>query len=1441
MSFLKQNFESVNYNAGSSIMRICLLILFFILQINSYAVHNPADYKPKGNTSKLTFIENKSQWNEIVLYKTEIPGGFLYLEKNGFTFDFIDQEAYKNIRGHGQENRAISDVIKAHCLKTSFINANPSVSVSSSQKVNNYYNFFYGNDQSKWAGNVSGFEKIHYDNIYPFIDLDVYSNQAYLKYDFIVEAGGDPSKIILSYEGTDGMQLKNGHLLIQTSINQITEQKPYAYQVIEGVAREVPCQYILKGNQISYLFPEGYDKTAELIIDPVLIFSTYSGSFSDNFGYTATFDSKGFLYAGSTAFGPQYPPTFGAYDLTFNGGNVDIAITKYDTSGTSMIYSTYIGGNRDELPHSLVVNSYDELFIYGTTGSANFPVTANGYDQTFNGGTSVTPANLGVSFNSGTDIFVAHLSNDGSQMLGSTYLGGNQNDGLNYTSNVQANNLLRYNYADEVRGEIDIDAQNNIYIVSCTRSLDFPIVGNSFQTAFGGGALEGVVIKMNNSLSAIVWSSFIGGTGQDAAYSLALDKNDHIYIAGGTSSLDFPVMPSALQNVYQGGRSDGFIIHISKNGQAVLNTTYYGSPTYDQIYFVETDKQNNVYVFGQTEAAGNTFIFNVAYSNPGSGQFISKISPQLNTLIFSTAFGTGSGGPNISPSAFLVDVCNKIYLSGWGGQTNQTGTNNAGFTTGMDITADAFQSTTDGSDFYLMVLQDDASALVYATFFGGPLSREHVDGGTSRFDKKGRIYQAACAGCWNNDDFPVYPNPGAVSTVNNSNRCNSAVVKLDLDQPMTVADFDAPPPGCDPYTIQFNNNSIGSDSTDYFWDFGDGNNSTDFNPSHDYTAGGIFNVMLITTDPVSCNLSDTSFAQVIILSDTSYTISPQSVCISGAVQIGVMPVYDPAITYQWSPAEGLSDTTIANPFAEPNQTTQYVLIVSNGTCTDTLNQTVHYYPDLLVTSADTFICSPADISLFATTSGNYNQYIWSSSADFSDTLNALNDSVISVFVNNTSTFYVKASESICALVDSVTVNIHPGETTTLNPESLCVNDSVQIGPAPSSDPNIVYSWSPSTGLNNPNIPNPSAGPVQSIQYTLLITDGVCTDTVFQYVAVTDYNLYTVNDTILCDEQQLQIFAGTNEAGTQFHWSSNAAYTDMLNAQVTDSSILVNAVQGQNVFYIKTLLQGCEKQDSVVILIDKVIIQADNLGICQGDTAVLSAESFFPGQQLSFSWEPFSSIISGSESSMALVSPEQSSVYTVTAIGPSGCQASATVNVDVSLLPKQPISVTVSDDIISVGSSVLLQAIPGTGYIYQWSPETGLNNSHIANPVATPVVTTTYTVTISDSSCAVNESVTVYVSEIICEEPNIFVPNAFTPNDDNQNDILFIRGNFIEELYFTLYNRWGEKVFETRDQAIGWNGVYKDMQADPGVFVYYLTAKCLGGEEYFKKGNVTLIR
>jgi gliding motility-associated-like protein len=987
------------------------------------------------------FIENKGQFPKTVLSKTNLPSGVLFIEQAKLIYAFYDGKQLANIH----DGFVTSNIVNSHAYSVSFLNANTRI-ITKLEGESKFFENYYLGEKSTWVSEVKSYKKQVQQNIYDGIDLHFYVNEDKFKYELHLAKNSNEKAIKLRYDGASNLTIDNGNLLVKTSVNSTLEYKPYAYQIIDGVEVEVLCNYKLKRNILSFDFPGDYNRNFPLVIDPILEFSTYSGSTTDNFGYTATYDNFGFLYSGSTSFGVGYPTTIGAYQLNYANaaGGTDVAITKYDTSGTIRIYSTYLGGTKDELPHSMIVNSADELFIFGTTGSADFPTTLSAYQTTFKGGPFFAPSGIGVGFPNGSDIFVSRLSTNGGNLLASTFVGGTDNDGLNTASR------LKFNYADEVRGEIDIDKNNNIYIATCTQSSDFPIT-TGFQNTNNGGQ-EGCIVKMDNQLTSIIWSSYLGGSADDGIYSLALDKNDNIYITGGTTSADFPITANAYQTVHQDSvRADAFISLINSEGTQLLSSSYYGSEQYDQSYFVEVGSTNAVYLFGQTKATGQTLVQNVSYSQAGAGQFVAVFNDNLSSVLRSTVVGTGKGTPDISPTAFLVDVCDKIYLSGWG-----SGTAGGPLSTlNLPVSSSAFQTATDGNDFYLMVLDDALSGMQYATYFGGSQSAEHVDGGTSRFDKKGIIYQSVCAGCGGNSDFPIEPNPGAVSPTNNSPNCNNGVFKFNFDFPMVIADFNADWVGCDT-NVSFQNLSSSNSPITYQWDFGDATTSTLEHPTHNYNQAGNYTVTLIATAPGACNVSDTITKQVYILANSSDTIASIVKCEEDQIQIGLLPVNDPTITYFWFPSTNLSSANVSNPFCNSPSSISYQLLISNGSCTDTLLQQIVVPDFLLDAGEDTSYCN-IPIKLFANYSGASN-VLWSSNASFTDTL-SLTDSLI---VASVAMFYVKVSDSICEQVDSVEVQMESININLIGDLELCKGDSVflKVNNLNPSVPLISYSWNP---------------------------------------------------------------------------------------------------------------------------------------------------------------------------------------------------------------------------------------------------------------------------------------------------------------------------------------------------------------------------------------------
>ncbi|WP_191906950.1 DUF7948 domain-containing protein [Adhaeribacter soli] len=774
--------------------RSVLSLLLAVFFISATRAHTPPKTEPVYEKS-LEFIQNRNQLDPAVKFNATLPAGQLYLKSNQWVFSFLDQADFSKSDPHNHfEGGVTSEVLHGHTYTVSFLGANPQTEVKGNKQTPGYRNYFLGDDPKQWASSVPAFEVVHYQNLYPGIDAQLYENRQKLKYDFILQPKADPGLIKMEYMGAENVRLDQGNLVIKTSVNTVTEQKPYAYQVIAGKKTEVPCRFKLKGNMLSFEFPKGYRRNLPLVIDPTLVFSSYTGSILDNWGCTATYDEDGNIYSGGlvrNVWPGTFPVTPGAFKTSFTG-IINMAIMKFNPNAsgpTSRVWATYLGGSRIDAPHSIVVNNRNELLVLGSTSSNNYPTTTNAFDRSYNGGTPVNPYNNTAAssinfgffgYNPGSDLVISKLSAGGDALLSSTYLGGSGNDGL-----LRLSSPLTRNYGDQFRGDIQIDVNDNVYIASSTNSQDFPL-SKPFQVNHAGSATDAVVCKLSPDLSSLVWSSYLGGNGHDAAYSVQIDTQFNVFICGGTTSNNLPQTAGAFKPAYSAGQNepDGFASKIDMNGNLV-RTTYIGaSGSYDQAYFLQLDGQNNVYLLGQT--AGNYPATPGVFSTPVGRQFIQKLNSNLTTGIFSTRFGSADGQFNISPTAFLVDNCERIFVCGWGGEINHQEPDYVqGSTAGLPVTANAIKPSTDGSDFYLMQLSQNATQLDYASFLGGSVP-EHVDGGTSRFDKRGFVYQAVCAGCGGNNAFPTTPNAWSTTngTANNPDRnrrnCNNAAVKFDF-------------------------------------------------------------------------------------------------------------------------------------------------------------------------------------------------------------------------------------------------------------------------------------------------------------------------------------------------------------------------------------------------------------------------------------------------------------------------------------------------------------------------------------------------------------------------------------------------------------------------------------------------------------------------------------
>jgi len=1283
------------------------LLIFFLIQVLVFASSLQAQ-------SAIKFIENKGQLPEKVGFKVNLNASDIYLEGNEVTFNVYDKSQYADYKHH----RTDDSIIQGHAYKIEFLNAFTNLETQTENPSNTYSNYFIGNDPTKWATYVKEYEKVSFTNLYQNIDVQYYGYYGQLKYDFIVSPNGNTDDIAIKYKGIDGLRLYKGNLIIKTNAGKIVEQSPYAYQIIDGEETKVACHYILKDRIVTFDFPEGYDKSLELIIDPVLTFSTFTGSTASNFGCTATYDALGNMYVGGTVFGVGYPLTVGAFQITPNGGNVDMGITKFSDDGTVLLYSTYIGGSNNEIPHSLVVNSNNELCILGTTGSSDYPISVGAYDNTFNGGPFLNlGGGYGFNYDLGCDIVVTQLAINGNAIIGSTFMGGSSTDGINIGS------ILHYNYGDAFRGEIIVDPNDNIIVASTTHSTNFPTL-NAVQST-NGGETDVCLFSLNNGASVLNFSTYLGGSNFDSGYSVQQNSSGEFYVAGGTLSTNFPTTVGAMNTTFIGGLADGFLGHYNATGSALLECSYIGTSDYDQCFFTQTDTNDDVYTIGQT--GGNYPILLATYANTNSGQFIQKMTPDLSTSIMSTTIGTSSGEVDISITAFLVTDCNFIYFSGWGGPLNgMTGINahaTSSTTNGLPITSDAFQNTTDGKDFYICVLAPDAQNLLYGSYFGGSVSAEHADGGTSRFDKNGNMYQAVCAGCGAHSDFPT--TAGVWSNTNNSTNCNLGAFKFNLD--IIVPTISIPSPYvCIPSSYTFLNNSSGGNV--FQWYFGDGDSSTLYEPSHNYQDTGAYEVMLVVSDSLGCLTTDTATLMIDVFAINNAVIQGiDTICPGDSVQLFASG----GTGFTWTPAIFISNPSIASPFVSPSVTTDYQVIVVDNCGADTTTVTVDVYTEMTNVMNDTLICPGDSVDLIAFGGVSYSWYPTTSMANSSA-------NVPTVSPNNSTLYYVDITTSNgCVYTDSVLISLNLATVTPItSPDTIiCLGDQISL----EASGGLYYNWHPTNLLTNI---------IDSVATTNIFSDAtiyvdISNDCQTKYdsiqISIIDFNLTISNDTIVCPDEPVQLLS---TGADSYQWSPitflNAS--NIPNPIATPDTTITYQVVGVHTC-------GIDSLNVTVSVYEESPYAMPDTVLCVGNAIDLVA---YGG--VSYSWSPVISMTNPGSNSPT-VSPTSTIDYFVDITTVNGCVYEDTVNIIVNFNMPNPLSSP--DTVICLGDQIDLWSTGGV--YYDWSPMGALTDVVNGNATTNITSNTIFYIDLINGCGTVPDTINVTVIQVFpTVSPDVFI-------------------------------------------------------------------------------------
>jgi hypothetical protein len=581
-------------------------------------------------------------------------------------------------------------------------------------------NYFVGSDAKAWITNIPQYSKIRVGNIYKGIDMVLYGNQQELEYDFVLRPGADVHDIIMDFKGIDKLSVsRDGTLILRTGGRELGLKHPESYQVIDGRHKAIASRYELTGaSQVAFQLG-AYDIHLPVVIDPKLIYSTYLGGDGEDgsFGIAV---GNGHAYITGFTSSSDFPVLNGVQS-NVSGGD-DVYVSKLDINGDHLIYSTYLGGSNTDSGQAIAVDRFGNAYVAGETFSADFP-TVN----------AIQAVNHGSS-----NAFIAKLSRNGDSLLYSTYLGGSQFD---------------------LAGSIAVDRFGNAYVAGNAGSKDFPVT-DALQRNYGGGIEDGFLTKLNATGDTLIYSTFLGGSGDDGGVHVKVDDYGSAYLTGITDSSDFPVK-AALQPSNNGGLSDAFVSQVSPDGSSLIFSTYLGGKGSDAGTDLALDRNGNVYVTGTT-ASADFPVSNISFQSTfGGGEFdafVAKLSRGGVNLMFSTYLG---GNELDLPTGIAVDEECRVFVAG-----STTSPN-------YPITATAIQNQLSGDrDTFVTAFDKSGSLLEFSTLLGGSLS-DQVWG--LALDRKGDLY---VSGTTQSPDFPVTRNALQTTQPGGVNQLDAFVYKI---------------------------------------------------------------------------------------------------------------------------------------------------------------------------------------------------------------------------------------------------------------------------------------------------------------------------------------------------------------------------------------------------------------------------------------------------------------------------------------------------------------------------------------------------------------------------------------------------------------------------------------------------------------------------------------
>ena len=625
----------------------------------------------------LSFEANVGQTDASVKFLSHSSGVSLFLTPTEAVLALSKLEGKPSDVSHPHAPKAQQGARSTSVVRMQLKGANSQPQMTGLEPLQGKVNYFLGSDPKQWHTNIPTYAKVQYQQVYPGVDMVYYGSNQQLEYDFVVAPGANPNIIQLAFNGASKLEVNQQNLVLHTNVGSIQLHKPVVYQQIEGKRREIASHYVLKGkNQVGFSMA-AYDHNSPLIVDPVLSYSTYLGGSNYHGGRGIAVDRAGNAYITGNSQSTDFPTTQNSFQAAYGGSGVDAFVTKINADGSALVYSTYLGGNKNDFGNGIAVDRAGKAYITGNTASTDFP-TENPFQGTKSGNT------IDI-YSSAIDAFATKLNATGSALVYSTYLGGSDL---------------------EIGNGIAVDREGKAYITGSTNSTDFP-TQNPFQGAKGSSInQDAFVTKLNAEGSTLAYSTYLGGSNYDEGRGIAVDRANNVYMTGNTSSTDFPTENPVQAAKGSVGNSDAFVTKLNATGSTLVYSTYLGGSRDDYGSRIAVDRAGNAYITGNTYSTDFPTLSPVQAANGGnSDAFVTKINIMGSTLVYSTYLG---GNGSDFGDGIAVGRASNVYIAGGTGSTDFP-------------TENPVQAANGGgnNDAFVTKVNATGSTLVYSTYLGG--------------------------------------------------------------------------------------------------------------------------------------------------------------------------------------------------------------------------------------------------------------------------------------------------------------------------------------------------------------------------------------------------------------------------------------------------------------------------------------------------------------------------------------------------------------------------------------------------------------------------------------------------------------------------------------------------------------------------------------------------